>query len=64
MRTPARVSNVQELIAIAKKRPGDLTYSSSGIGTGTHLSGELLGYCRKLKFDTFLTRAALDRSQN
>jgi tripartite-type tricarboxylate transporter receptor subunit TctC len=44
---PAR--NVQQLIAIAKKRPGDLTYSSSGIGTGTHLSGELLGALAKIE---------------
>jgi tripartite-type tricarboxylate transporter receptor subunit TctC len=36
------VRSIQQLIAIARERPGDLTYSSSGIGTGTHLSGELL----------------------
>ena len=34
--------NVRQLIAIARSRPGDLTYSSSGVGTGTHFSGELL----------------------
>ena len=37
---PAR--SVKELIALAKARPGQLTYASSGNGTSPHLSGELL----------------------
>ncbi|MCW5604839.1 MAG: tripartite tricarboxylate transporter substrate binding protein [Burkholderiales bacterium] len=36
------VRSIKELMALAKARPGDLTYSSSGIATGTHFSGELL----------------------
>jgi tripartite-type tricarboxylate transporter receptor subunit TctC len=36
---PAR--SVKEMIALAKARPGQLTYASSGNGTSTHLSGEL-----------------------
>lgn len=32
---------VAELIAIAKGKPGALSYASSGSGTGTHLAGEL-----------------------
>lgn len=36
------VKNVKELIALAKSRPGDLFYSSSGNGAVGHLSGELL----------------------
>lgn len=36
---PART--VQELIALAKARPGQLTYGSPGIGTSVHVSGEL-----------------------
>ncbi|MEI2417990.1 tripartite tricarboxylate transporter substrate binding protein [Orrella sp. JC864] len=35
-------SNVQELIALAKEKPGGLTYSSGGIGSSTHLVGVLL----------------------
>src|SRR5262249_11538562 len=35
------VHNVQELIALAKKRPEGLTFGSSGVNTGTHLSAEL-----------------------
>ena len=36
---PAR--NAKELIALAKTRPGKLTYASSGIGGSTHLVAEL-----------------------
>lgn len=36
------VKNVKELIALAKKRPGELNYSSSGQGAVGHLSGALL----------------------
>src|SRR5882724_10058284 len=36
---PART--LQELIALAKSKPGQLNYSSSGIGTPPHLAGEL-----------------------
>lgn len=35
------VHSVRELIALARSRPGQLNYGSSGIGTGTHLSMEL-----------------------
>jgi tripartite-type tricarboxylate transporter receptor subunit TctC len=35
------VKNVQELIALAKQRPDGLSFGSSGVNTGTHLSGEL-----------------------
>ena len=33
--------NVQELIALAKARPGKLTYASFGVGSSGHLAGEL-----------------------
>ena len=36
------VSNIRELIAQAKSRPGRINYASSGPGTGGHLSVELL----------------------
>ncbi|MFN3348648.1 tripartite tricarboxylate transporter substrate binding protein [Pseudorhodoplanes sp.] len=35
-------NNVQELIALAKKKPGVLNYGSTGIGNPLHLSMELL----------------------
>src|SRR5512137_1360737 len=34
--------NVREFIAVAKKNPGKLNFSSSGSGSSQHLSGELL----------------------
>jgi tripartite-type tricarboxylate transporter receptor subunit TctC len=36
------VKSVQELIALAKRRPGALTYASSGSGSSSHLAVELL----------------------
>ena len=35
------VKSVQELIAVAKSKPGKLTYASAGPGTPAHLSAEL-----------------------
>jgi len=34
------VKNVKDLIALAKKRPGQITYASTGIGGMPHLAGE------------------------
>ena len=34
-------NNVQDVIALAKAKPGQLNFVSSGVGTNTHLSGEL-----------------------
>ena len=34
-------NNVQELIALAKAKPGELIYASTGIGSAPHFSGEL-----------------------
>ena len=33
--------NLRELIALAKTKPGAFNYSSAGVGTGSHLAGEL-----------------------
>jgi tripartite-type tricarboxylate transporter receptor subunit TctC len=38
------VSSVKELIALAKAKPGELNYASSGIATSTHLAAELFMY--------------------
>lgn len=37
---PART--IKQLIALAKQRPGQLTYASNGNGTNSHLAGEIL----------------------
>ena len=44
---PART--VKELIALAKARPGELNFSSSGPGTVGHLAGELLNSLAKIR---------------
>lgn len=36
------VSNARQLVALAKQRPGQMTFSSPGAGTPNHLSGEML----------------------
>jgi len=43
---PAR--NIQELIALAKAKPGQLNYASAGNGTGPHLAGEMLKNMAKI----------------
>lgn len=35
------VRSLKELIALAKSRPGEINYASTGNGTGAHLGGEL-----------------------
>ncbi|MCC6533017.1 MAG: tripartite tricarboxylate transporter substrate binding protein [Burkholderiales bacterium] len=36
------VRSVKQLIALARAKPNELTYSSGGVGGGSHLAGELL----------------------
>ena len=43
------VRSVKELIALARARPGQLTYASSGNGSGGHLANELLNSMAKIK---------------
>jgi len=42
--------SVKELIAFSKKRPGEVNYGSSGIGTSVHLSAELFQYMTGIKW--------------
>ncbi|MCC6890938.1 MAG: tripartite tricarboxylate transporter substrate binding protein [Hyphomicrobiales bacterium] len=36
------VKSMKDLIALAKREPGKLTYASGGVGSSSHLAGELL----------------------
>ena len=42
------VHNVRELIALAKARPGTLSYGTAGAATNPHICGELLNYLGKI----------------
>ncbi len=44
----APVQSVAELVALAKKQPGKLQYASAGIGSVTHLAGELFKHTAKV----------------
>jgi tripartite-type tricarboxylate transporter receptor subunit TctC len=39
---PGAPDDLPALVAAAKAKPGELAYASLGVGTGTHLAGELL----------------------
>ncbi|MBI3068856.1 MAG: tripartite tricarboxylate transporter substrate binding protein [Betaproteobacteria bacterium] len=43
------VKSVKELIALARARPGDLTYASSGNGSGGHLAAALMNSMAGIK---------------
>jgi tripartite-type tricarboxylate transporter receptor subunit TctC len=43
------VKSVKELIALARARPGDLVYASSGNGSGGHLAAELMNSMARVK---------------
>ena len=44
-----QVNSVQELIAAAKARPGEITYAHAGIGTGGHMAAELMNMMASIK---------------
>jgi tripartite-type tricarboxylate transporter receptor subunit TctC len=43
------VKSVKELIALARARPGEITYASSGVGGTVHTSAELFSLMAKIK---------------
>jgi tripartite-type tricarboxylate transporter receptor subunit TctC len=45
------VSTLPELIELAKKRPGEISYAATGVGRLTHLTGELLQYKAGIKLE-------------
>ena len=46
------VKNVKELVALAKKNPGVLTYATSGAGSMSHLAGEMFKRLAKVDIVT------------
>jgi tripartite-type tricarboxylate transporter receptor subunit TctC len=45
------VKNMQDLIALAKKQPGQIIYASAGVGSAAHLAMALLEYAAGVKFN-------------
>jgi tripartite-type tricarboxylate transporter receptor subunit TctC len=45
------IKSVSDLVQLAKARPGELNYASSGTGTIAHLSAELLNSMAKIKLE-------------
>src|SRR4051812_8303524 len=43
------VKNVKELIALAKRRPNELTYGTVGVGSGAHLVSEMFNHAAGIK---------------
>ncbi len=44
------VKSVPEFIALARKRPGELTYGTSGVGSPSHMSAELFKILGKVEY--------------
>ena len=49
MNSALGVNSVAELIELAKRRPGELSYGTSGVGSVFHLMGELLNQTADIK---------------
>ncbi|HVZ44178.1 MAG TPA: tripartite tricarboxylate transporter substrate binding protein [Ramlibacter sp.] len=47
----SRLRNLSDVIATEKREPGKLSYASSGIGTGAHLSAEMLNSMSGMKLN-------------
>jgi len=43
------VNTLEELLALARQKPGELTYASGGTGTSMHISGEVLAMLGHVK---------------
>lgn len=44
------VKSIRDLLALAKRRPGDLYFASAGTGSGTHLAFELFQSLAQIRF--------------
>jgi len=42
VRKESEIDSIEDLVRIAKERPGELTFGSAGIGSAHHIAGELL----------------------
>ena len=47
------VKSIAELVALAKAKPGELTYGHTGVGSSQHLAGELFKYMTKTNIQPY-----------
>ena len=45
---PLPVKTTQDLVALAKAKPGQLNFASAGVGSGTHFAAEMFKYAAKI----------------
>ena len=45
---PLPVKTIQDLVALAKAKPGQLNFGSAGVGSGTHFAAEMFKYAAKI----------------
>ena len=48
VRADSPIRTLADLLALARRKPGELSYGMAGNGTSTHLAGELLKYLAKV----------------
>jgi len=52
------VKSIEELVALAKAKPGELTYGHTGTGSSQHLAGELFKYMTKTNIQAVAYRGS------
>ena len=52
------MNNVAELIALAKQKPGEITYGTAGIGSGPHVNVARFENAAKVKLNPIHYRGA------
>jgi len=53
------VKSIAELVALAKAKPGSVSYGSPGIGTPQHIAGEMFAYQAGIKMEHIPYRGAI-----
>ena len=61
-RQRCRCADVKELVEAAKQKPGTITYGSVGVGSASHLAGEMLAGAADINGSTCPIAAARRRS--
>ena len=52
LRSQLSVNSVKELIALARAKPGQITFAAGGVGASSHLAGELFRVASKIEWQT------------